>query len=235
MSAMTQKELYALRKTQLLELARKYKIDNCTSLSKQDLVDKVLLAFNHTKSRSEINYDEAKASKYYLGPEVKYSETINELPTSYGNTEIVLLVRDPYWVFAYWEITPQSLDKARWELGEQWYGCRKVMRIYDITNKKFDGANANSCFDVEINGANNWYVRVNNPNRAYCADLGLITPQGGFYLLSRSNHVSTPRATPSEIYDEVWWSDKEKLAPVYKPLLQSGFSSGDIQAGRTRK
>ena len=30
-----------------------------------------------------------------------------ELPASYGDDKIALLVRDPWWVYAYWEVTPE--------------------------------------------------------------------------------------------------------------------------------
>jgi hypothetical protein len=29
-----------------------------------------------------------------------------ELPSGYGDNKILLLVRDPYWVYSYWEISP---------------------------------------------------------------------------------------------------------------------------------
>ena len=33
----------------------------------------------------------------------------------------------------------------------------------------------------------NWYINVDRPNRSYCAELGLMGPDGRFVCLSRSN------------------------------------------------
>ena len=36
----------------------------------------------------------------FINPSVEF-----ELPAQYGQNKLVLLVRDPWWVYAYWEVT----------------------------------------------------------------------------------------------------------------------------------
>jgi len=148
-----------------------------------------------------------------------------ELPTSYDEDRIVLLVRDPYWVHTYWEITRETLMKARATLGEDWHNARSVLRIYDITDIEFDGENAHSFFDVEVSGgSDNWYVNTRVPNRTYCVDIGLLPPDGKFIMLARSNRATTPRDIPSETTDEEWMIPDWEFDKIY--ALSGGFSVG---------
>jgi len=150
-----------------------------------------------------------------------------ELPVSYQDDRVVLLVRDPYWVHAYWEVSRRTLIKAKAALKEDWYGATSILRVYDVTGLDFDGRNANSSFDVEITGgASNWYVDTGVPNRTYCVDLGLLSPSGKFVLLARSNKATTPRDAPSEAFDEEWMIPDWEFEKVY--ALSGGF---DIGAG----
>jgi hypothetical protein len=128
---------------------------------------------------------------------------ITDLPTSYGDTKIVLLPRDPWWCFAYWEIGEQTKQEIRSIYGEN---VKYVIRVYDVTNVvNFDGKNANKYFDIEINpAANNWYINVGEPNRSWCVDLGLITSDGKFVVITRSNIVTMPRYGVSPLTDEQW-------------------------------
>jgi len=148
-----------------------------------------------------------------------------ELPTSYDEDRIVLLVRDPYWVHSYWEITRESLLKARASLGDDWHNARSILRVYDITGVEFDGDNASSFFDVEVSGGtDNWYINTRIPNRTYCVDIGLLSPDGKFIMLARSNKATTPRDVPSEVADEEWMIPDWEFDKIY--ALSGGFSVG---------
>ncbi|MGE5587722.1 MAG: DUF4912 domain-containing protein [Clostridia bacterium] len=129
-----------------------------------------------------------------------------ELPQGYGTTRLVLMVRDPFWLHAYWEVAQDVSETVTAALGpDGWRVARKTLRVHDVTDVEFDGTNAHRTFDIDISGgANNWYINVERPNRSYCAELGLVGPDGRFVLLSRSNVVRTPRAGPSEVIDEEW-------------------------------
>lgn len=150
---------------------------------------------------------------------------IPELPQRYQEDRLVLLARDPYWLFAYWEISATKQEEFRARYGpEAWEASRPVLRLYDVTGIKFEGYNAHSYVDIPINEeADNWYLEVGQPNRTFCVDLGRILPTGEFVTLLRSNLAHTPRAWLSECCDEEWmW-----LEGIYRSLLryQFGISS----------
>lgn len=139
-------------------------------------------------------------------PAVSIGDRSAGLPRNYGETKIVILPRDPLWLYAYWEIAPDMFSSLRGKLGEAKFNAsRWVLRVHDVTGIKFDGSNANRFFDMEVSaGSDNWYVNVSDVNRAWCVDLGLRTPEGDFILVTRSNILSMPRQGVSPITDEQW-------------------------------
>jgi len=134
-----------------------------------------------------------------------------DLPSSYNTTSITLIARDPYWIFAYWEITQSSIEELRKRIGSL-EKANYVIRMYDVTYINFDGTNANRVFDIEIDpNAKNWYINLWNDNSTFCADLGIRFPDGRFYQLARSNFVTTPRFRPSDRSEEIWMEVKQGI------------------------
>src|SRR5436309_13266395 len=129
----------------------------------------------------------------------------SELPDRYGRTELILMVVDPLLLFAYWEVTPESLRQAQHALGKEMEGARAVLRFYDISLIRFDGTNAHHTFDIDIGlEARNWYVHLWTAEKSYCADLGFVARTGRFHAITRSNIVHTPRAGVSARDEDRW-------------------------------
>ncbi len=129
----------------------------------------------------------------------------SDIPDKYGRTELVLMVVDPLHLFAYWEVTPESLREAQNALGAEMDGARAVMRFYDVSLIHFDGANAHHTFDIDVGlEARGWYVPVWTAEKSYCADLGFVARTGRFHAIARSNVIHTPRAGVSARTDERW-------------------------------
>ncbi len=120
------------------------------------------------------------------------------LPWSYGETRLVALVRDPYWLFAYWEITGDVHRAAEERVGrEAWFHARPVLRVHDVTG--------GTHYDVGVDEeARNWYLNVGQPDRTWYLELGRLTEAGEFVMLARSNRVHTPRDMPSDVVDPRW-------------------------------
>ncbi|MEM4367674.1 MAG: DUF4912 domain-containing protein [Candidatus Anstonellales archaeon] len=129
---------------------------------------------------------------------------ITDLPKSYGDTKIFLLPRDPWWCFAYWEISDKTLQEIKNLYGENF---KLSIRVYDVTNvNEFNGKNANKFFDIDIENLqiNNWYINLPETNRSWCVDLGIKTQDGKFVVICRSNIVIMPRFGVSMLSDEQW-------------------------------
>ena len=133
------------------------------------------------------------------------------LPGSYGVTEAYLLPRDPYWMFLCWEITEETKQSIVSKHGQDVFSrCRSVIRVYDVT----DGVQGKFTDIPIMLEARRWYVNVPESGRSYCCEVGLLTPDGEFIMLVRSNPVALPVGRISSVTDEKWMSvsaDFEKL------------------------
>lgn len=144
---------------------------------------------------------ESKEKEYVSAP------TVPELPGNYGDNRIVLMVRDAEWLFSYWEIQKDVVDNVIHTHENFSREAKLVLRVYDVTDIIFDGSNAHKYFTVEVTGGvRNWYIHAGEPNRSFCVDIGLLSSQGIFRTLFRSNTVRTPRVSVSEVVDERWMS-----------------------------
>ncbi|MBE7446881.1 MAG: DUF4912 domain-containing protein [Planctomycetia bacterium] len=175
-----------------------------------------------------------------LKPQIKRKETlpvpgIPVLPDDYGDNRIVLMVRDTEWLFTYWEIQKEIMSNVLNTFGSLAHSAKIVLRVYDVTDIIFDGNNAHKYFTIEISGrTRSWYIHAGEPNRLFCVDIGFLTPNGTFRILSRSNTARTPRAGVSEVIDETWMSIAElyEKVNVYVPM---GFGISESMFERAHK
>lgn len=156
------------------------------------------------------------------GPQIKEVEDAlsvdsMDIPWSYNETALTLVARDPYCIYAYWEMNSDTIDKLRERIGVKLESSTYTMRVYDVTFVDFNGQNANYWFDLDELYTNEKYVNVWSDNATFCAEIGVRTPEGEFYPAARSNIVTTPRANFSNRYDMIWKevNDEEDDAPVY--------------------
>jgi hypothetical protein len=150
------------------------------------------------------------------------------LPTTYGADRLALLVRDPHWSYAWWELTEERLAGARQSLGEK---GTLVLRFYDISLIEWDGANHHEFFDIEVQDvAGNWYVELGKPGASFVAEIGLRGMQGRFVALVRSNPVCLPRDSMSSQVDENWLILEEQYQRMFELSggSQIGLGSAEI-------
>jgi uncharacterized protein len=165
-------------------------------------------------------------SKFFALPpaEKKAEFRDNELPYNYGETLIVLMIRDPHWLYAYWEVTEEKYKEARASLGNNLGSAKEILRVYDTTTTPWKS------FDITINpGARNWYINVPESEHSYLVDIGYLAADGTFILLARSNRVKMPLDKMSDVIDEEWMTiDYDRMY-----ALSGGFgigkSSGEIK------
>lgn len=133
-----------------------------------------------------------------------------ELPERYGKDRIVAMVRDPYWIHSYWELTQETLSRGLRALGREAPGAKRILRVYsgDAKASRPD----DFLFDVALTpDARNWYVNVGGPGRTYRVEIGLLTKAGKYVCLASSNSVSMPPDRMSDLLDEEW----ADLSPEY--------------------
>jgi len=175
--------------------------------------------------RQEMVVESTKFSATRESPE-PYRMAPQDLPSEYGEDKIVLQVRDPRWIHAYWEVGQQTFERLRNQLGDDFYKARRILRVYDVSYIIFNGHNAHRFFDLKITDhANNWYIDTGAPGRSWCVDLGFLLPNGRFIMILRSNTVTTPIDGPSWITDEEWMIPEDMFARLYGMGFGLGRSS----------
>lgn len=133
---------------------------------------------------------------------------------------VVVMVRDPYWLHAYWELSSQSIQRACMALGQNWHGAKPVLRLICPN----DGAGGSLNREIEIHGGvNNWYIDVQDPPCEYRVEIGYVAANGEFYCLAKSNTVMTPPAGSSESVDENWADIAENADRIF--AMSGGYSS----------
>jgi uncharacterized protein len=166
-----------------------------------------LTAARDTSSNSSSAEEQVERSKYDVGVPTKdlSAKIPRDLPSGYGKDRIVCMVRDPYWLHTYWELTRKAIQRAEAAFGQDWHGCKPILRLLDVSSHDMTNTSESVVKDIDIHGGvNNWYIDVANPPRSYRIDIGYLSKNGQFYVLARSNVVSTPRAGMSDVIDENW-------------------------------
>lgn len=141
------------------------------------------------------------------------------LPASYDEDKLVLLVRDPRWIFAYWDLSNQSRIKLAVEIERSLGNLRKTLRVYELTKGK------RKCLDIDVGNANSWYINVPNPDTEYQAEFGLKDENDNFVPILTSNIVRVPREAPPEFTDEKWMVVNE----IFEVILRA--KSGEFFGG----
>ncbi len=177
-----------------------------------------------TQEDTQNGEQQIERSKFDVGVATRHLSPAlpRDLPSGYGRDRIVLMVRDPYWLHCYWELTAGSLQRAEAALGEDWHTAKPIIRLFDVTSEDISGTSETVVRDIGIHGGcNNWYIDVQNPPRSYRVDIGYLTRSGRFYVLSRSNVVTTPRAGISDKIDENWADIQANYEKIY--AMSGGF------------
>lgn len=217
---MTSDQLRACNKKELADMARKKGIAGWHAMRKEELIDALAskpqrrsarhqaqAAAARNTSSSSTAEEQVERSKFDVGVPTKdlSAKVPKHLPAGYGKDRIVVMVRDPYWLHAYWELTRGAIQRAEAALGQDWHGARPILRVIDVSSQETTNTAESIVRDIDIHGGcNNWYIDVSHPPKSFRIDIGYLSKRGQFYVLARSNIVSTPRAGVSDLIDENW-------------------------------
>jgi len=132
--------------------------------------------------------------RYALGPmppeeHFQKEEDLGWLPESYGTQQLMLTAREPHWLFASWDLTPEQ---------QQHYNRLSadghlVLRTY--VNSFESQALPETHVHPE---SRSWFVHVGKGGTKYIAELGYTDQNGRWNRIASSRATVTPRDTLSE-------------------------------------
>ncbi len=153
-----------------------------------------------------------------------------EFPVNYDKNQVNLLVRDPEWLYAYWEITATAQTDFSREFGDYWDISKPMLRVYDITD-----AEQRYYYDIQIQDyADSWYIHVGKPNHTFFVDMGRVLPNGNFYCIARSNWVTTPSNGISDVIDPNWIPVEAIWSTLKEYELEGTTSSPELLESRCK-
>jgi hypothetical protein len=129
--------------------------------------------------------------KYALGlgpvPEAPPSEQ-RQLPEAYGTEKLLLLVRDPHWLFAHWDLTLQ-----------QQRGYNALSADHHLILRVQTSEPGSTPKEIHVHPeSRHWFVEVQTSGREYIAELGYYQPDRHWVQVALSNRVRTPSGTVAE-------------------------------------
>jgi uncharacterized protein len=190
------------------------------STTKPEIVAKI----RHAQAEKELRKDLAQpAAKTSLVPLTPIPPIVK------GKDRLILMVRDPYWLHAHWDITRQTVDRAKVSLAEYWHTVKPILRLLKMDDSGTT-SNAETVFrDIEIHGGvRNWYIEVDSPPSRFRMLMGYLSANDRFYELARSNTVITPVPGGKEATDDHWADIATDAEHVY---AMSGGYGDDTQTG----
>jgi len=135
---------------------------------------------------------------------------------------MVLMVRGPYWMHAFWEVSPRSIERAQSALGQEWHGARPVLRVLRIESGLQGSPSEQVIREIEVHGGvKNWFIDVRESLRCR-VEIGYRTVTGRFHALVRSNAVNTPAASQCDTLDAHWGDIVNDCDRIY--AMSGGFS-----------
>lgn len=185
-----------LRRTSAQQLAQRARITRRIEQAKQSLTRSKNLAFVQS---------DAKAS-------------------APAKNRLVVMVRGPFWLHAYWELSAQGIARAQAALGQDWHQARPVLRVLLVTSRSATTTSERLVREIPIHGGvRNWYVDVQDSPRTYRLEIGYLTSGGKFYSLARSNVVTTPAASATDSLDAHWQDVLPDCDKIYS--MSGGFAT----------
>ncbi|MEQ8835537.1 MAG: DUF4912 domain-containing protein [Lacipirellulaceae bacterium] len=228
---MTASKLRSYTAKDLAQMAREKGVSGWHSMRKEQLV-KALIQQSKKRSRngaakSNINGKASPTSAKTLRKINQLQQKLASIKNLAASSEsktverdrLVVMVRDPYWLHAYWELGQKSIDRAQAAMGQHWHSATPVLRLLTIDRE----GHAQLERDIEIHGGvQNWYLDVQDPPNSYRLEIGYLAADESFHCLARSNEVSTPPAGTSDAVDNNWADVAEKADRIF--AMSGGYT-----------
>ena len=230
----TAASLNAQKSKELAQLAKRNGVTGWHSMKKSDLIKALLKIARNEQRRQSTSKPisrpvaskpvKAKAAAKTLGSESAIALKLRRereqqenrknlaMASQVGNfssagptmDRLVVIVRDSFWLQAYWEITKASVDRARVAIGTQWHLAKPVLRVMKVTSDGSTSAVETQIEEIEIHsGVSNWYFQNPCAGATLRLAIGYVVGDDKFHLIAKSNEV-TPAKNSKHQRDENW-------------------------------
>lgn len=189
---MTAERLQRCTMKSLREIAEREGIVLAGKINKDILIDLILEALEEDREeRNRINNPamRIREKKYEISMDEDFDSPESQrfpLPESYNETKIVLLLRDPFWAFAFWEIKPADMEELKTFIRNPSL-CLRVRRPSEGRTRK-----NGDFFDIPVGlDDRSWYINLPAAGAAYEIEL-VGKDRTDERVLCTSNRIYSP-------------------------------------------
>src|SRR5450759_3093954 len=235
------KSLSGYTQKQLFECAKRLQLKAVSKLSKSELADRVasdvaarlaagagdaaarkpkpeaadtVLAAEQADTAAGDGGGSAWSHKFEVREPAK-ADMSTTIPWSYDYDRVTGMAVDPDRLFVYWEVTDDAILRARTALGAAGKGAWLNLRVYDTTDRIFDGTNAHSYSDHRVErGDRHWFFEICKPSSSAFIDIGLKSGEVYFVKIVRSGRVEFSRKAPTAWGEPEWLSVRSMFGPI---------------------
>jgi len=214
---MTRERLEGLPMTVLLDLARKENLSPDEGVSRDELIEDLLEAYEEDRREREtlqnliLKLEQAKfATMTSPSPSAFTQEPV--LPSNYDDNSVALVLRDPAWALGLWEVRKKDLDA--WTQDPSFRGLN--LRVVEYTAPNTAPV---TFFPIPVpQGAGSRYIHLPTPGRWYALELHAVTDRES-RVLARSGLQPAPPELPDDP------KDRPGLTPAQARLLELSGSA----------
>ncbi|HEY4761326.1 MAG TPA: DUF4912 domain-containing protein, partial [Thermoguttaceae bacterium] len=159
----------------LANLAKKQKVPGWHAMRKDELVKALLRRAQANRSIRDKpgKVGNGKSKSLNCEPDcaarlLKIKEKLTQLKDLACQTEtdgsdpakdrLVVMVRDPFWLHAYWELSRRSIIRAQAAMSQHWHAALPILRLCEVLREGAIVSARKTIRDIEIHGGvNNWY------------------------------------------------------------------------------
>lgn len=211
----------------LLRLADTYGADVPENVTRDELEEIVKDAaeewhYEHRQANNHsVRIEETKYDTQVTELMERRAEEEVELPDSYNETRVVLMLRDPSWAFAYWDL--RESDRFDFQRSETFEGL--LLRVYRMNDPDAPLTAARQQFEIPVTLLDNrWYINL--PDQETYYRLALVAVDGDHRELAVSNAIVVPRG----MLADAGAADE----PEDEILAQTGIQDLDLPATARR-
>ncbi len=148
-------------------------------------------------------------------------------PRDPNKDRLILMVRDPFWLHAFWDITRKSVERAKAALAGHWHTAHPVLRLLRTEDNSTTSNSEIVYKDIEIHGGvRHWYIEIESPGSTFRLLIGFIYANNRFHELARSNPVTPPIPGGPDSTDDHWADLSKDADRVY--ALSGGNEDGGV-------
>lgn len=226
-------ELLADPRPRLLAYAKSVGLTGVQRLTKAALASRIRQELERLAGPVSAEQPADASHKFDLGSTPAAVAERQDIPWGYGQDRLTAMAVDPAKLYVYWEVTDEALGRARAGLGPGGSDAWLCLRVYDVSNRIFDGTNAHQYFDHAVSRTDRqWFFSIGRPSSTVVVEIGLKSNEGYFVRVARSGRADFPRQEPVPTRRVEWLTVRSASGAVGEPAIDhvrpAAFMAGGV-------